>query len=328
MTVLPNGGIAIFYYNEARILDEVTLDTVRSLPNIPGAVENPKAGRTYPLEGTFMLLPQHAPYTDPLRVIICGGSASFTGFALDNCANIAPEDPQAEWEIERMPDKRVITCMTALPDGTYLILNGAHQGEAGFGLGQDPAHMAMLYEPEKPQYHRFTRMANTTIDRMYHSEAILLLDGRVLVSGSDPEDGIHPQEYRLETFTPPYLLGNLAASRPAYTMPNSDWAFGGSYTIQVTSGQVAKISLMAAVASTHGNSMGQRTIFPAYSCSGGTCTITAPPNAHVAGGPGWHMLFVMNGNGTPSMGQWVRIGGDPAGVGNWPDLPEFTLPGV
>lgn len=38
---------------------------------------------------------------------------------------------------------------------------------------------------------------------------------------------------------------------------------------------------MTAVSSTHGNSYGQRTIFPSFSCAGNTCTIIAPPNAHV-----------------------------------------------
>jgi hypothetical protein len=47
------------------------------LPNIPGAVDNFEGGRTYPLEGAAMSLPQHAPYTDPLEILICGGSVSF-----------------------------------------------------------------------------------------------------------------------------------------------------------------------------------------------------------------------------------------------------------
>jgi hypothetical protein len=36
LCVVPSGGIAIFYYNEARILDEVSLQTTKILPNIPG----------------------------------------------------------------------------------------------------------------------------------------------------------------------------------------------------------------------------------------------------------------------------------------------------
>jgi hypothetical protein len=111
LTVLPSGGIAVFYYNEARILDEVTLETTRTLPNIPGAVNNFDGGRTYPFEGTAMLLPQYAPYTDPLEVIICGGSTPYSEVGLDNCVTIAPEVPNANWTIERMVSQK----FSALP---------------------------------------------------------------------------------------------------------------------------------------------------------------------------------------------------------------------
>lgn len=88
------------YYNEARILDPVSLDTFKVLPNMPGSVTSPLAGRTYPMEGTAVLLPQHAPYTDPLTVLVCGGS-NF-GVALDNCVSIQPEVENPTWTLERM----------------------------------------------------------------------------------------------------------------------------------------------------------------------------------------------------------------------------------
>lgn len=61
--------------------------------------------------------------------------------------------------------------------------------------------------------------------------------------------------------------------------------------------------------------MGARTIFPEFSCSGDTCTVTAPPNAHVSP-PGWFQLFILDGP-TPSHSAWVRIGGDPAELGKY-----------
>jgi hypothetical protein len=88
------------YYNEARILDPVTFDTVNVLPNIPGSVTSFFAGRTYPMEGASVLMPQYAPYTDPITVLICGGS-NF-GIALDNCVSIQPDSENASWVIERM----------------------------------------------------------------------------------------------------------------------------------------------------------------------------------------------------------------------------------
>ncbi len=167
-------------------------------------------------------------------------------------------------------------------------------------------------------------MASTIVARMYHSEATLLQDGRVLVSGSDPEDPNFPQEYRVEVFLPPYLLSGLA--RPSYSIQNTDWAYGESVQIVITQGAATGVSLIGAQSSTHGNSMGQRTIFPEFSCAGNTCTITAPPNAN-ASPPGWFMLFILDGP-TPSNATWVRIGGDPAALGNWPDFPDFFVPGV
>jgi hypothetical protein len=328
LCVLPSGGIFVGYYNEARILDPSTFATIKTLPNIPGSVGNFLAGRTYPLEGTAVLLPQHAPYTDPLGVLICGGSTQGGGEALDNCVSTEPDAANPQWVIERMPSKRVMTCIAGLPDGTYLILNGAKQGIAGFGLATQPNLGAVLYNPSQPVGSRMSIMANTTIARLYHSEATLLQDGRVLVSGSDPEDNANPEEYRVEVFLPPYLLSGLA--QPSFTITNTDWTYGQTVTVTISlpSGNTgaAKFSLMGAVASTHGNSMGSRTIFPAFSCSGNTCTITAPPNVNVCP-PGWFMLFLLDGP-TPSHAKWVRIGGDPGHLGNWPNFPDFTIPGV
>ena len=75
-----------------------------------------------------------------------------------------------------------------------------------------------------------------------------------------------------------------------------------------------------------GNAMGMRTLFPEFSCNGNTCTVVAPPNKFVAP-PGWFSLWVLDGP-TPSHLNWVRIGGDPGELGNWPDFPDFTLPGM
>jgi len=178
-------------------------------------------------------------------------------------------------------------------------------------------------------------MASTIVARLYHSEAILLPDGRVLVSGSNPEDGVHPEEYRVEVFNPPYAL--TAAPAPSFTIANKDWAYGAAIpiTAKIPSGAfgTVKVSMMAAVSSTHGNSMGQRTLFLTVACSGApataACTLTSPPSAHVAP-PGWYQIFVLD-NGKPSKSNWVRIGGaiaDAAGLGNWPNTASFTAPGL
>ena len=102
LMVLPSGGVFVGYYNQARILDEVTFDTIRQLPNLPAAVDQPAGGRTYPMEGTALILPQHAPYTDPITVLVCGGSTPGPAIALDNCVSIQPDVENSTWTLERM----------------------------------------------------------------------------------------------------------------------------------------------------------------------------------------------------------------------------------
>ena len=218
-------------------------------------------------------------------------------------------------------------CMVPLPDGTFMILNGAQQGVAGFNSASDPNLSALLYDPSQPFGSRISILNITTIARMYHSEATLLPDGRVLVSGSDPQTPGLPEELRIEVYIPPYLSQGL--TQPTVAVTNTDWAYSGQYQInvQLFQGQTMRVSLVAAVSSTHGNVMGSRTIFPAFSCQSSTvCTVTVPPNAQISP-PGWYQLFVLDGP-TPSHSVFVRVGGDPAELGKWPNLPGFNIPGV
>jgi hypothetical protein len=327
--VLPSGGIFVAYYNEARILDPVTFATRVELPNAPGSILAPNSGRSYPLEGTAMMLPQYAPYTDPVTILLCGGAEQYDGRALDNCVSIQPEAANPTWTIERMPSPRVMTNMVALPDGTFLIMGGAHQGNAGFGLATSPNNQAVLYDPAKPLGSRMSIMGSTDIARMYHSETILLPDGSVMVTGSDPQDNVNPQEYRMERFSPPYMQKGLP--KPSFTLAGGarpSWNYGGSYSFSVSmpSGGSPRVAIMGAVSATHGASMGQRTYFPSVSCGGDQCTVTAPPTAEICV-PGWYQMYVLDGP-TPSVSQWVRIGGDPADIGSWPKFPDtFKVPG-
>jgi hypothetical protein len=63
--------------------------------------------------------------------------------------------------------------MVALPDGTFLILNGAVQGVAGFGLANDPNLGALLYDPKMTFNERISILNTTTVARLYHSEVCL-----------------------------------------------------------------------------------------------------------------------------------------------------------
>jgi len=89
-----------------------------------------------------------------------------------------------------------------------MIMNGAKDGVAGFGLANTPNLNALLYDPTLPVGQRISILNTTIVARLYHSEATLLPDGRVLVSGSDPQTyapngtEIYPEEFRIEVTLP------------------------------------------------------------------------------------------------------------------------------
>jgi len=56
----------------------------------------------------------------------------------------------------------------------------------GFGLGADPAYEVLIYDPAQPVGQRFSTGPSSTIPRLYHSVALLLLDGTVMIAGSNP----------------------------------------------------------------------------------------------------------------------------------------------
>ncbi|KAK3231752.1 hypothetical protein Dsin_003633 [Dipteronia sinensis] len=110
-----------------------------------------------------------------------------------------------------MPQARIMGDITLLPNGNVLIINGAAAGVAGWEIGRNPVLNPVIYRPNNKLGPRFESQNPTTIPSMYHSTAVLLRDGRVLVGGSNPHmrykftGVLFPTELSLEAFTPAYL---------------------------------------------------------------------------------------------------------------------------
>lgn len=132
--------------------------------------------------------------------------------------------------MDSMPEGRGMVEGTLLPDGTVIWVNGCNQGAQGFGLAQDPTFSALIYDPAQPLDQRFTTGASSTIPRLYHSVALLLLNGTLLIAGSNPvqmpiltpsADNPYVTEFRIEIYTPPYLSGDNANRRPTDVLLSS-----------------------------------------------------------------------------------------------------------
>jgi len=222
-----------------------------------------------------------------------------------------------------MPEGRVMVEGVLLPDGTVLWLNGANQGAQGFLLADKPTLTALLYSPGKAAGQRWSRLATSTIPRLYHSVALLLLDGTVLVAGSNPNEmpvqTVTPQapyitEFRVERYTPPYLSGDNANRRPTnIVIPVKTLPANRLFEVRFNAPSGAKgveIVLYYGGFVTHSLHMGHRMMVldkEDFRPNQTTQVVRArtPPNKNICP-PGPYVVYVVV-DGVPGIGQFVMI---------------------
>ncbi|KAJ0043723.1 hypothetical protein Pint_17508 [Pistacia integerrima] len=106
---------------------------------------------------------------------------------------------------------------------------------------------------------------------MYHSSAVMLPDGKVLIVGSNTHDGYdynskYPTELRVEKFSPPYLDPSLAGLRQHILDGFSDkeMSYDQQFSVKVSSNEPklnideVKVTMYTPAFTTHGISMNQR----------------------------------------------------------------------
>ena len=315
-----DGNLFIFANNRAILLNYKSNKVVRTYPQIPGP-----GARNYPSTGTSVLLPVGAG-GDVAEVLICGGApvgaydkARQRQFltALTTCGRLRITDVAPKWVMEQMPSPRVMADMILLPNGNVLMINGGKSGSAGWELGREPVLNPVIYQPAAPVGSRF--MVDAAVSpkvRMYHSSAVLLRDGRVMVGGSNPHryynftGVLYPTDTSLDAYSPDYLTGG---ARPVILPPYPQrLTYGGKFTLRV-SGAAAplKVTMVAPSFTTHSFSMNQRLLelgtTPAAGGAAGEIAVdvVAPPSPNLAP-TGYYMLFAVSG-GIPSVGVWVHI---------------------
>jgi hypothetical protein len=141
---------------------------------------------------------------------------------------------------------------------------------------------------------------------LYHSEGLLLPDGRVLVSGGGRfnDDTESTDQFSAEFFAPPYLF---KGARPTITSAPSQLVYGQNFTIGTpNAAQIASVSLIRFGTATHAFNMSQRFLPLAFSAGSGSLTVTAPVNSDLAPA-GYYMLFIVNSTGVPSVAAIVHF---------------------
>lgn len=238
----------------------------QALPDIPHSF------RVYPASATNWLTPLTAENNYTHTVNFCGGVSltsdellgdkGTSGPALDvlklaadtSCTSLNPLDTKPVWtDFDPLPEGRVMGSAIILPDLTILVINGARYGTAGYGdrgnatwmtagasFAESPTLTPLIYNPKRPKGKRWSSdgLSASTIPRLYHSTAILLSDGSIFVSGSNPNADVVPledrygTEYRVERFYPPYFS---ASRRPQPTGLPDSLSYGGDpFTIELS----------------------------------------------------------------------------------------------
>ena len=277
------------------------------------------------------------------KVLVMGGFTP-TGKPNNN-AEYTKLHTGATWtQVAPMNFKRAYHTATILPDGKVLVTGGVSCPGGNNVDCVDRAAMnaemwnAPAFDENQPTTSvRWRTMARHSEVRAYHSVAVLLPDGRVLVGGGgrpgavgeyypntqfcpvinntrDPDAKLFGHS-NVEIYSPPYLFdanGN-PAERPAITSAPTSISYGQTYFLGTfgATGDV-KVSLVRLASVTHGFNQDQRQMFlgeqpdPPLQVFSFGINIKLPndPNRFP---PGYYMLFVLN-NGVPSMAKIVSVG--------------------
>ena len=156
--------------------------------------------------------------------------------------------------------------LTLLPDGTVLASGGGSRSD-----GVDLTKSVLPAEIWNPDTETWTTVDSLQNGRQYHSTALLLPDGRVLMAGGGAVGGAHrhqrtPRSTRRRT-------SSRARARRSRAAP-ATMAYGASFDVTTpNAAQIAQVSLIRSPSVTHALDMNQRFQFLNFTAGAGKVTV-------------------------------------------------------
>jgi hypothetical protein len=247
-------------------------------------------------------------------MILGGGASATTGAAgLKTTEIIDPLASSPKWTSgPDMSEPRIELNATILPSGNVLVTGGSAANE----VGSTASFNADLYDPVS---NAFTSAGANSIPRLYHSNAILLPDATVILTGSNPPCAgvtVWPcppagpgYENRIELYEPAYLFNanGTRATRPSITAPATRITYNTAFTVGTSDpSSIKSVVVIRPTAVTHAFNMEQRLVELSFTVNGTALSVTSPPDDMKAP-PGYYLLFILNSAGVPSEGKFVQF---------------------
>ncbi|MFD0359569.1 galactose oxidase-like domain-containing protein [Streptomyces sp. NPDC127110] len=201
-----------------------------------------------------------------------------------------------------------------MPDGTLLTASGAYDIHDYAGGLLSPAPDLRYRQLELRDTKGGWRLGPVQrLPRGHHSSALVLPDGRVVITGDELQQTAHDADLRddmhgtIEVYEPAYLY---QGPRPALDeVPAAPLAPGDRFLVRTaTPDRVRRAVLLAPAGAPHAAGAGVRgrAELRIERREGGLLTLQAPP-ASAAAAPGHHMLFLLDAKGVPSVARWIRL---------------------